>query len=510
MVQPTHFMKAGSRPLSLVVEDGGPFALPEALARIAEAARAAAERHSWGETFGWIGPEQALLEPDGTLVLMPADPTVDADPGLFRAPELEDAKACSTRADVYSLGVLFRYLLTGRPNGRLGRLPAPLDAFVERAEHPDPQARFQTAAALAREAEELLRDAGRLAEAWTQLNVPLSRRMTKSVKEVASRQWIAICLAVVLLAAGGGLGWRYWVAYRQAVDEARVRRNLRSAAESAWRKEQYRDAAVQYEALLGRTEDPGRRAAVLRRLVDCYARLRDPAAEQQAIRRFLVEVRDAPDAAALETRLLELSAAAAAQFGGVRVIASERVMVVDGRKDDWDGIEPLVVDRAGDLPKRMGGDLAGFYAQVVGDRLYLRVDTHDAPAASARHAYCIGVDVDVQSFTDDPADWDYELGFSGQIPSWIWDLRGQKDYASTSSSRLVGAEFAVGEVVEMSVPLAAFNTPPVFSLRAKTYDTARKRDIDLLDRKAIVALKRLGPGAPPTPGPNAPDAPATP
>ena len=167
------------RTLEQLVRDGRRFSPAEAIDIGVQLSRAVAAVHDSGLLHRDIKAQNVMLADDGRVMLMDfgtgLDLTAVAETGLagtprYLAPELFAGGAATTASDVYSLGVLLYYLLTGRyPVGgeslhalRLAHerkertalvevapdLPRRLTRAIEHAIDPQPDRRCQSAAAL--------------------------------------------------------------------------------------------------------------------------------------------------------------------------------------------------------------------------------------------------------------------------------------------------------------------------------------------------------------------------
>lgn len=169
------------RSLRTVVEEQGPYSARETTLIGIELCAAVAAVHSAGLSHGDIKPSNVLRERGGRVVLMDfgaarfsvIDAATNARPSgtpLYMAPELFEGNESSVLTDVYALGVLLFFLVTGEhpviaPTlGELRRkhhhatrrslrdlrpeVPATFAQIVERCLSPDPSARFRTATEL--------------------------------------------------------------------------------------------------------------------------------------------------------------------------------------------------------------------------------------------------------------------------------------------------------------------------------------------------------------------------
>jgi tRNA A-37 threonylcarbamoyl transferase component Bud32 len=147
---------------------------------------------------------------------------------IFAAPEqIQDADQADGRSDVYSLGRLLHYLLTGQSPGYvverdpslrdLAPFPVAIVEVVRKATQHDPQRRFQSV----REMQQaLLRCRSGGAALWAQAS--LARRW-------ARHNWAVLVIGMILLGGGAsGTAWQANVAireaqYRRAEEEMRTK-----------------------------------------------------------------------------------------------------------------------------------------------------------------------------------------------------------------------------------------------------------------------------------------------
>ena len=204
------------RTLAEEITAHGPLPVSLALQTALEVARALVAIHGAGLLHRDVKPQNVLRDDRGAAVLTDFGTGIEgeqhqsplAGTPLYAAPEVLAGEPPSIRADVYSLGVLLYFLLTARHPveassledvrdahraGRRtalrvrGRFPAGLRAVVDRAVHPDPSARFQSASEMERALEALLQ--------------PRDRRLGAAV-------------AALVLLVGAGVFTTWWSAFR--------------------------------------------------------------------------------------------------------------------------------------------------------------------------------------------------------------------------------------------------------------------------------------------------------
>lgn len=149
--------------LGALVAQRGPLPVDEACELVRQAASGLQHAHEKGIVHGDIKPNNLMVArptPGAPLAVKLADfgvPKGPASANGFAAPEQLDpaARRFDHRADLYSLGAVLFFLLTGRAPARgtdLARLrpdvPATVAAVVQRLLAPSPAARYQSAAEL--------------------------------------------------------------------------------------------------------------------------------------------------------------------------------------------------------------------------------------------------------------------------------------------------------------------------------------------------------------------------
>ncbi|MHC4886418.1 MAG: hypothetical protein ACYTGH_15190 [Planctomycetota bacterium] len=472
-------------PLPQYLDGRGRLSLEESLGLLGSIAQRVAFAHERGEVFGVITPDQVEILLGTGLCVEILTPAPNDRISEWTAPEAVAGVALDGRSDLYSLGLLLRSFMTGSVKGNPRRLPESLSTFYRLCLEENADQRFQTAGMLLRRLKELQPEAESLEEEWVALNISVRVRLATKVRAWAGRQWVAICLAFAL-AVIAGVAITHHVMETRRIEEERARRlDVWKAAEEAYGEGRYRDAIGEYSHFIGLGGAASRQRKSWRRLIDSYRRLEDPQQELQALVRYVTLYPDSGANLEYNSRIVELTGEAIGRFGGVVAIGADRVMVVDGKPDDWEGIKPILFDKPKDC-RTPPSDLVAFYAVVTGETMVVRMDT-TAPPDGEGFAFCLGIDADPKTFTDTVADWDYELAFSARLAPWFWDLRHGRTYENSKSTKLTGARFAAGEVVEASFPLATINTPKVFSLRAKSYNMSRRRDADEMPRKVILS-----------------------
>lgn len=217
--------------LATVVRERGPMSAREVAGIGSDLCSALSALHRSGLLHGDIKAHNVMREIGGRIVLMDFSGVRVADTDgasalsgtpHYMAPELFQGRAASFTADIYSLGILLFYLLSGhfpvdgadvaeirqrhasaervrlrdiRPD-----LPEPVVQIVERATAADPGARFHTAGELEHA----------LAGIFAAQGVPLVERERADGHAGASRQrWRIWALAGAVALAGGAELWRF-------------------------------------------------------------------------------------------------------------------------------------------------------------------------------------------------------------------------------------------------------------------------------------------------------------
>ncbi len=223
------------RTLAEIVEDQGPLGAREAAGIGIDICRAVAAVHREGLLHRDIKAQNVMRERGGRIVLMdfglggkppavdsPQRPALSGTP-LYMAPELLRGQAATVRSDIYAIGVLLFYLVSGkypvsgsdltdlsqrhevddhlllrdvRPD-----LPSSFVQVVERALAPRPRGRFQTVGEMEQALDRsLLIASGTFSEGPSEWMKGVSRRPT----------WRALLWLLPLLLAGA-LAWQ-WLA----------------------------------------------------------------------------------------------------------------------------------------------------------------------------------------------------------------------------------------------------------------------------------------------------------
>jgi tetratricopeptide (TPR) repeat protein len=140
----------------------GPLSEEEAAKVGVELCDALAAVHNAGLLHRDIKPGNAMRDGDGRVLLMDfgltqellATATLAGTPG-YLAPELREGRQASAQSDIYAMGVLLRFLLTGSNMPLVGapgtqKTPSRLQAIIAKATETDPKARFASADQMAK------------------------------------------------------------------------------------------------------------------------------------------------------------------------------------------------------------------------------------------------------------------------------------------------------------------------------------------------------------------------
>jgi Protein kinase domain/Domain of unknown function (DUF4384) len=212
--------------LAELVTQQGRFSAHEAALMGERVARALSAVHTAGIVHRDVKAQNVMREDGGRVVLMDfgssrkvdaqADPGVSGTP-FYLAPELFDGAAATTKSDIYSVGVLLYYLVSGqfplsaRSYSELGDAHARGEHRSLREVRPDLPSGFieVVETALAIEPDQRFSSAGRLADALARVSgagwsveaapVPAERRRTS---------WALPLVALVLVAVAWG-GWSF-------------------------------------------------------------------------------------------------------------------------------------------------------------------------------------------------------------------------------------------------------------------------------------------------------------
>jgi eukaryotic-like serine/threonine-protein kinase len=210
--------------LSFLVLAQGPFGYREAALIGLDVTKALSAVHRAGLLHRDIKAENVMREEGGRILLMdfglstlPQRQTGIAGTPTYMAPELFSGSEATVASDIYAVGVLLFYLVTGQHPVRLGGLTArEAAAAISKRKalidlRPDLSESFMRTVAIAMEMDPAKRyaSAGQLAEALAEsLGAPLAAGTVPAPPKAASKTtlWVAIA-ALLLLAVGGSALW---------------------------------------------------------------------------------------------------------------------------------------------------------------------------------------------------------------------------------------------------------------------------------------------------------------
>jgi len=149
---------------------------------------------------------------------------------------------------------------------------------------------------------------------------------------------------------------------------------------------------------------------------------------------------------------------------GWHASAQERI-VIDGKKEDWKGIEPMVTDLKDAGNERANLDIKTIYATLDKKNLYLMIETYETP--SRKSGYSFAFDVNDDSVAEYYAEFGSQNMYfhggeeqnAGKAEPIIYDFR---------RLRIFRLKYFVGEVVEARVPLDYLGNPANVSICAQT------------------------------------------
>jgi Tol biopolymer transport system component len=215
--------------LATGVRERGPMSPREVAGIGIDLCRALSALHRSGLLHGDIKAHNVMREVGGRIVLMDFSGVRAANTQgaqlsgtpLYMAPELFDGRAASFTADIYSLGILLFYLLSGHfpvegadvdeirelhATGERVRLrdirpelPDPVVQLVERATAVDPRSRFHTAGELEHALAGIFGAHGQSASA--------DAGETAAVRKVSPARWWSIAFVAAAAVAGSAAAW---------------------------------------------------------------------------------------------------------------------------------------------------------------------------------------------------------------------------------------------------------------------------------------------------------------
>ena len=210
--------------LSFLVLAQGPFGYREAALIGLDVTKALSAVHRAGLLHRDIKAENVMREEGGRILLMdfglstlPQRQTGVAGTPTYMAPELFSGSEATVASDIYAVGVLLFYLVTGQHPVRLGGLTArEAAAAISKRKalidlRPDLSESFMRTVSVAMEMDPAKRyaSAGQLAEALAEsLGAPLAAGTVSAPPKAASKTtlWVAIA-ALLLLAVAGSALW---------------------------------------------------------------------------------------------------------------------------------------------------------------------------------------------------------------------------------------------------------------------------------------------------------------
>jgi eukaryotic-like serine/threonine-protein kinase len=210
--------------LSFLVSAQGPFGYREAALIGLDVAKALSAVHRAGLLHRDIKAENVMREEGGRILLMdfglstlPQLQTGVAGTPTYMAPELFSGSPATVASDIYAVGVLLFYLVTGQHPVRLGGLTAreAAAAISKRRAlidlRPDLSESFMRTVSVAMEMDPAKRyaSAGQLAEALAEtLGAPLAAGTVSAPPKAANKTtlWVTIA-ALLLLAVAGSALW---------------------------------------------------------------------------------------------------------------------------------------------------------------------------------------------------------------------------------------------------------------------------------------------------------------
>jgi serine/threonine protein kinase len=174
---------------------------------------AVAFAHAHGILHRDLKPQNVMLGPFGEVLVMDwgaaqaiggsAAATVVGTPGYMAPEQARGEPDLDARADVYALGAVLHFLLTGQAPGESGPRvkPKPLEAVCKKALAADRSGRYATAAELGADVARSV--AGRRVTAYPENVWELSRRLAVKYRTVLALILAYLVMRIVLLAVLG-------------------------------------------------------------------------------------------------------------------------------------------------------------------------------------------------------------------------------------------------------------------------------------------------------------------
>ena len=218
--------------LSFLIAAQGPFGYREAALIGLDVSKALSAVHRAGLLHRDIKAENVMREEGGRILLMdfglttlPQSQTGIAGTPTYMAPELFSGSQATVATDIYAMGVLLFYLVTGQHPVRLGGLTAKeAAAAISKRKalidlRPDLSESFMRSVSVAMEMDPAKRygSAGQLAEALAEsLGAPLPAGAASAPSKTTSKTklWVGLAVLVVLAALGTAMwfaGVPHWL-----------------------------------------------------------------------------------------------------------------------------------------------------------------------------------------------------------------------------------------------------------------------------------------------------------
>lgn len=112
--------KFAGETLAHLIETRGKRTPSQAATIVSEIASNLWEEYTENGAFGFLSPENVIIQPDGSPVLMPLSTNVES----FRSPEDRERETATVQSDIFALGSLLRYCLAGHTSADNVQVPA--------------------------------------------------------------------------------------------------------------------------------------------------------------------------------------------------------------------------------------------------------------------------------------------------------------------------------------------------------------------------------------------------
>jgi hypothetical protein len=150
---------------------------------------------------------------------------------------------------------------------------------------------------------------------------------------------------------------------------------------------------------------------------------------------------------------------------------AQQGIFIDGKKDDWKGIPPLIEDENSNLP---ADDVKAVYAVRDGDNMYVMMEFWGKLSNADYQYYFVQIDLK----GDEEIYWEIDLWRGGG--NTLMDLTQKPGDWQTAKNlgRQQSISIAANNVVEAKIPLSLIHKPKKFFIKAGVWSDKEKKPVD--------------------------------